>query len=156
MVELRLLTAPFAEPFVAELLALAERVFGAHDGTELRWKLGRMPDVTVHAGYERDEQRDTLVAFKLGYAATPERYYSWLGGVDPRGRRQGIARRLMEAQHAWARARGYRAVETGALVDNTAMLALNLQFGFRIIGMYQRTGTARAVRAMLLKNLTDI
>lgn len=100
MFALRLLAAPFDEPFVAELIALAERVFGACDGSELRWKLAHMPEVT--------------------------------------------------AQHAWVRARGYRTVETGALVDNAAMLTLNLQFGFRIIGMYQRTGTARAV---MLKDL---
>ncbi|HKP60378.1 MAG TPA: GNAT family N-acetyltransferase [Polyangiales bacterium] len=147
MIELRLSTPPFDEQFIAALHALAERVFGPFDETELRWKLARMPDVTVHAAFEQD----ALVGFKLGYAAAPQRYYSWLGGVDPRLHRQGIARRLMAAQHAWAREHGFRSVETGALVDNAAMLTLNLQTGFRIFGMYQRTGTARA---LLLKDLS--
>lgn len=146
MIELRLLTAVFEEPFVTEIVTLAERVFGAYDGTELRWKIARMPEVTVHAAYERD----VLVAFKLGYATTSARYYSWLGGVDERVRRQGVARRLMVAQHTWAEAQGYRAIETAALADNAAMLALDLQSGFRVIGLYQRTGTARV---MLLKDL---
>ncbi|HMI94703.1 MAG TPA: GNAT family N-acetyltransferase [Polyangiales bacterium] len=147
MTELRLFTAPFDGALIVELEALVARVFGAFDGVdELRWKLERMPELALHAACDGD----ALVAFKLGYAATPVRYYSWLGGVDPRYRRQGIARRLMDAQHAWALAHGYRAIETGALVDNAAMLMLNLQVGFRVIGMYQRTGTARA---MLLKDL---
>lgn len=146
MIELRLVLPPFDEPFITALHALAERVFGTYDDTELRWKLARMPDVTVHVALEQG----ALVGFKLGYATAPQRYYSWLGGVDPRLHRQGIARRLMAAQHARAREHGYRAVETGALVDNAPMLTLNLQVGFRIIGMYQRTGTARA---MLLKDL---
>jgi GNAT superfamily N-acetyltransferase len=146
MVELQLLTAPFAEPFPSELHALAERIFGEYDGAELRWKLEHMPDMTVHVARDGD----ALVAFKAGYAATPTRYYSWLGGVDPAYRRQGLARRLMDSQHAWARAHGYNGIETGSLVDNAAMLTLNLQFGFRIIGMYQRTGTARA---LLFKDL---
>jgi hypothetical protein len=52
--------------------------------------------------------------------------------------------------HTWAAAHGYQEVETGALVDNAAMLILNLQVGFRVIGMYQRTGP---VRTVLLKAL---
>jgi len=147
MTELRLVTAPFGSALVGELEALVDRVFGAFDGVaELRWKLERMPDITLYIASDGDD----LIAFKLGYALTPTRYYSWLGGVDQRYRRQGIARRLMDAQHAWASAHGYRAIETGALVDNAAMLILNLQVGFRVFGTYQRTGTART---MLLKDL---
>jgi GNAT superfamily N-acetyltransferase len=156
MLDYRLLTAPFDQGLEPELYALCLRVFGAIDGAqaavtvfreELTWKLARMPDVTIHTA--RDET-DTLIAFKIGYAATPARYYSWLGGVDPAHRRLGIARQLMDAQHAWARGAGYRAVETGAISTNKAMLSLNLAVGFRVIGLYDRSGEPRVV---MLKEL---
>ena len=47
-------------------------------------------------------------AYKIGYAMTQTKYYSWLGGVRPDQRRQGLASELMERQHNWAAAQGYQ------------------------------------------------
>ncbi len=44
----------------------------------------------------------SLVGFKLGYCRRPQLHYSWLGGVHPEARRQGLARKLMIHQHEWA------------------------------------------------------
>src|SRR5262245_27281090 len=100
MIDYRLQTAPFQDSLVTELHVLTELVFGRFDREEMRWKLARMPDFALHAAYAGGE----LVGFKAGYAATHNRYYSWLGGVREDFRRQGIARHLMDAQHAWAKA----------------------------------------------------
>lgn len=75
-----------------------------------------------------------LVGFKLGYQRRPKRLYSWLGGVHPDVRRQGLARQLMVEQHNWASANGYRFVDTQTQATNPAMLILNLQSGFTICG----------------------
>ena len=74
------------------------------------------------------------VGFKLGYEQLREEFYSWLGGVHPEYRRRGIARDLLLKQHEWCRRTGYACVSTEALNDNAAMLALNLEHGFRIVG----------------------
>lgn len=71
----------------------------------------------------------------MGYAHTPTRYYSWLGGVDADYRRQGIALDLMSRQHVWLAANGYQSVETGARQDIYAMAELNLTSGFQVVGI---------------------
>ena len=78
----------------------------------------------------------TPVGFKLGYERSAGQCYSWLGGVHPDYRRQGIARELMRQQHAWAREAGYRAVTTETENRFRAMLLLDLQEGFDIVGTY--------------------
>lgn len=83
--------------------------------------------------------RTVFGAVELDYAE------SWLGGVVSEYRRRGLARNLLELQHAWASERGYLFVETGAVKDNTAMLSLNLSAGFEIIGNYARTATPRVI-----------
>ena len=75
-----------------------------------------------------------LVGFKLGYAMTESKYYSWLGGVHVGSRRNGIARQLMRLQHEWAQERGYALLETSTDQGNVAMSLVNLQEGFAVCG----------------------
>ena len=93
-VSYQLLRAPFSEPLIGEIHGLAEKVFGTGIDDGGAWRFENMPDFQARVG-------EQLVGFKLGYAHTPTRYYSWLGGVDPEYRRQGIAGGLMHRQHAW-------------------------------------------------------
>ena len=76
-----------------------------------------------------------LVGFKLGYAVTSERYYSWLGGVHPCYQRRGIAANLMEQQHQWVRSAGYSVIETELIQTNHAMAKLNEATGFTAAGV---------------------
>ena len=138
---------PFDGAFVADLGAVAERIFGAIDLEQFMWKLERLPEVAFHTA--RD---GAWVGFKLGYAETPTRFHSWLGGVVDTHRRRGIASRLMQAQHEWAVSRGYEAIETSALPTNFGMLALNLRHGFHVIGTYVRDGSPRVLMRKVLKN----
>ena len=48
------------------------------------------------------------VGFKFGYELNSSDFYSWLGGVLPNYRQQGIARALLEEQERWARANLYQ------------------------------------------------
>jgi GNAT superfamily N-acetyltransferase len=140
---------PFDRGLVEEIGDLAEAIFGTVDRDGMRWRIERMADVSLVLA--RDGA--ALVGFKLGFAVELRRYHSWLGGVRADHRRQGIALGLMEAQHAWARERGYQDVDTGTVPDNVAMISLNLRQGFRIIGMYERPGAGP--RVMMLKRLTE-
>jgi GNAT superfamily N-acetyltransferase len=71
---------------------------------------------------------------KLAYAKHRTLLYSWLGGVRADRRGQGLAARLMSAQHAHARAAGYAGVETSTRQGNAAMAIANLKAGFVITG----------------------
>ena len=93
-----------------------------------------MPDVTVFTMYDANR----LFGYKAGYASAHDRYYSWLGAVDPDFQRQGIARRLMQAQHHWLDASRFTLLETQVARTNKAMLELNLSSGFQISGEFSK------------------
>lgn len=92
-----------------------------------------------------------VVGYKLGYRRNPEVFYSWLGGVVPRHRRQGVARELLERQHAWCRESGYRRVRTDTTNAFKEMLLLNVRAGFDVIGTYQ--DAERGLTIMLERTL---
>ncbi|MFC4767956.1 GNAT family N-acetyltransferase [Effusibacillus consociatus] len=75
-----------------------------------------------------------VVGYKIGYERKLGHFYSWLGGVDPSFRKQGIASELMRRQHEWCRRNGYRSVRTHTKNKWRDMLILNIRHGFDIIG----------------------
>lgn len=95
---------------------------------------------------ECDETGD-VIGFKVGYEDRPRRFYSWLGGVLPTREGEGIGSALMTAQHDWARAQGYKVVRTHTTNERKRMLALNVRYGFDVIGTVhpRRGGLLRIV-----------
>lgn len=120
-----------SDQVISEVQALAVSEFGSYSETEGDWRFKHMPDFSLF------EARidGMLIGFKIGYAHTKVRYYSWLGAVDSRFRRNGIGRELMNRQHLWLRDRGYLSVETSARQSNFAMAQLNLASGFKVVGI---------------------
>lgn len=114
----------------AELLALCRAVFPDFAPDYLT---DRLPHLNAPALFLTRDAEGGLTGFKLGYRRGTL-FYSWLGGVRPDARRQGLARQLMLAQHRWARENGYQHVETRTRASNNAMIILNLQCGFSIAG----------------------
>ncbi len=114
-----------------ELLPLCAEIFKPFSASYLTERIERVDDPVLIAARR---QSGCLVGFKLGYRRRSQLLYSWLGGVHPEARRQGLARKLMEQQHEWARHHGYQFIETHTQAVNNAMLILNLQAGFKICG----------------------
>ncbi|NHM32092.1 GNAT family N-acetyltransferase [Neobacillus terrae] len=77
-----------------------------------------------------------VAGYKIGYELYKRKFYSWLGGVDPDCRNQGIGSKLMEVQHQYLREHGYRIVQTITKNKWRNMLILNLKHGYDIIGTY--------------------
>lgn len=92
---------PVAESLVVELLHLSLTVFGSEDRLDGTWRIQHMPDFSSFSA----RGGEALIGFKLGYALTSKRYYSWLGGVHPEFQRDGVARELMQRQHSWIASR---------------------------------------------------
>lgn len=128
--------ASFSEAFVSEFRELTKRIFGkAADESwldSLKWRLERMPDVSVFVA----ETDSRWIGFKAGYAIAQDRYYSWLGGVDPDFRKRGVAKELMGEQHKWLRGTRFQLLETHVEQDNSAMIQLNIDSGLRITGLF--------------------
>ena len=138
--DIQLHQAPFDPAFTIQFTTLTQLAF-KNDATQtwingLNWRLTNMPDVTVFTIYEGDH----LIGYKAGYATAFDRYYSWLGAVHPDFQRQGIARRLMQAQHDWLAASRFTLLETQVAKVNNAMLDLNLSSGFQISGEFSKKG----------------
>ncbi|WNB92797.1 GNAT family N-acetyltransferase [Bacillus sp. NEB1478] len=94
---------------------------------------------------------DQVIGFKAGYELKPSKYYSWLGGVHPDFRNNGIAGKLMEMQHKWCSSNGFNIIQTKTKNKWKSMLILNLKHGFDIIGTY--TDSKGEPKIILEKNL---
>lgn len=87
-----------------------------------------------------------IVGYKIGYALNSNQFYSWLGGVEDDYKRQGIASKLMERQHRLLKEKGYNVVRTHTKNKWRAILLLNIQSGFDIIGIYtDKEGEAKII-----------
>ena len=138
---------PISAGLAEELISLSADVFGSVDRTDELWRFENMPDLTCFEA--RMDER--LVGFKLGYAVTSLRYYSWLGGVQPSFRRLGIARELMTRQHEWIGSRGYQQIETEAVQDNQGMTQLNGSAGFVAVGTKRTESDSRIIYRKTLR-----
>ncbi len=124
------------EPYLASLLDLLTSLFVSQSRSEI------LSDLTYQSA---QTGLQTLVAVgngqvvgcKLGYERKPGQYYSWLGGVHPDVRGQGIASELMRQQHEWCRQNQYHTIRTQTYNQWREMLILNLRYGFDIIGTTQ-------------------
>lgn len=124
-------TSEDVEP-VLHLLAAALESSVAELSTDLRYQQARQ-SVQAWVTFSKGQ----VVGCKLGYERKPGHYYSWLGGVHPSFRGQGIARELMLQQHAWCAQQGYHRIRTQTYNQWRAMLLLNLRVGFDIVGTVQ-------------------
>jgi GNAT superfamily N-acetyltransferase len=134
--DFQMLNAPWNEATQATLLELYEAIFATPPSAHMLDRLAHRHDFLLILAKDRVTGKAT--GFKLGFRDSPDTYYSWLGGVLPAARGQGLARRMMEYQHEWAAARGYTYIRTNTLNQWRAMLILNLQAGFDIIGTERR------------------
>lgn len=93
-----------------------------------------------------------LVGFKAGYALDETKYYSWLGAVSARFRKLGVAQALMQEQHAWAKTKNYKLMQTKSDNRHKAMMTLNLKAGFDIVGTEQ-TSLSPVLKILFEKKL---
>lgn len=94
-----------------------------------------------------------VVAYKIGYALSDTTFYSWLGGVLPQYRRQGIATKLREYQESWAKQAGYLEIEVKSMNCFPAMLTLLITNGYHIFG-YEHGETKSTGKIRFYKTLT--
>lgn len=129
------------------LLELHKCIFGASD--ELIIQMQGKDDLLINIAMDSGR----VVAYKIGYSLCRGKFYSWLGGVDPAYRNLGIASTLMEKQHTYLKANGYKVVQTKTKNKWRSMLILNIKSGFNIIGTY--TDDKGEPKIILEKRLND-
>lgn len=148
MIDYRLHASALGETVISEIWGVLKVCFDPGPSVNFAARVGekRKPmALTARDG-------DRVVGFKLGYERTREEFYSWLGGVLPDYRRRGIAAELLKRQHAWCVDTGYPTVTTEVVNRNVAMLKLNLDHGFMIVGT---RADDNGLKVLLSKQLAD-
>ena len=93
-----------------------------------------------------------MIGYKIGYQIRDDYFESWVGGVIPAYRRQGIAKHLIEQQHRWCTEQGFSYINTLTSGDNQAMLIANLNAGYQVVGTYHdRNQTLKVILQKTLK-----
>lgn len=119
------------------LLSLEEKIFETPLSREvLLRELVSRPNLHILVAFVGEEPAGYKIGFE--YHSDHEYFYSWNGGVIAEFRRQGIARALMEEQHRWAKANGFRYIRTQTKNKYRNMLLLNIRFGFDVTGVYKK------------------
>jgi ribosomal protein S18 acetylase RimI-like enzyme len=125
------LSAPISEAQAAQVALVFESAFGHRPASQFVDRLNEKQKLlVVVAG------RDSVDGFKIGYERFRGVFFSWLGGVMPGCRRQGIARALLREQHRICSDLGYREIQTETYADSNRMILLNLREGFEIYGTH--------------------
>lgn len=131
MVDIKIFTA-FDDKILADIFTLEEAIFDKALGADYILADSKNRH-NLYGLIVYDDGKP--VAYKVGYEASPKVFYSWLGGVLPNHRGQGIAKRLMQQQHEFARECGYKRVRTHTFNKFKTMIILNIKTGFDIVGL---------------------
>ena len=76
---------------------------------------------------------DMPVGFKIGYDRYKDgSFYSWMGGVIPKFRRNGVARQLANCQESWAKDNSYSYIQMKTRKKHKSMIKFLLKRGFLI------------------------
>lgn len=93
------------------------------------------------------------IGFKLGYDRYSDgSFYSWLGGVLPGFRRNGVADRLQIRQESWAKEQGFQRVLVKTRNKFQNMIRFSIAHGYQIIG-FKEKGMIKDYRVVLQKEL---
>lgn len=115
-----------------EILEVYKSVFEDYKLEFFKERIHQKEDLVIALCYEYK----SLIAFKIGYRYNESTFYSWVGGVLPSYRQQGIAKHLAHMQEEAVIKKGYRKLRTKSMNKFRPMMILNLKNGFDIVQVY--------------------
>lgn len=114
----------------ALLQELEQMIFQNHRVTDEKLDRIRNNQPVFLVAYDRKRP----VGFKLGYVIPDtSTFFSWLGGVHPDYRRQGIAQKLLERQELLAREMGMNKIYFTSYDRFPAMIKLGKKNGYKLV-----------------------
>ncbi len=120
------------ENILQDMVNLYSNIFEDADIIFFNQRIEAQPELFSVLAYDTE----TLVGFKMGYPYKDNTFYSWIGGVLPKFRQQGIAIQLALLQEQWAKTNGFTKLRTKSMNRFRAMMILNLKNGFNITNVY--------------------
>ena len=131
---------------VVQLSSAIPEFLNPHGPEEYHRRLDGVPHLILVA-YVAEQP----VGFKVGYERDGF-FYSWMGGILSKFRRNGIAKALADQQESWARANGYNSITFKTRNSHKGMLIFALKNGFDIVGFKEKE-TIATNRILLRKPL---
>jgi predicted GNAT superfamily acetyltransferase len=131
-----------------EILKVYQLVFEDYKLDFFKERIHQKKEVLIGLCYFQE----TLIGFKIGYLYNHDTLYSWVGGVLPNYRKQGIAQQLLTQQHTIAIKKGYKKIRTKSMNKFKPMIILNLKNGFDITQVY--TNDSNQTKIVFEKDLT--
>lgn len=98
------------------------------------------------------ESGTTILGFKIGYALNKHQFYSWIGGVRPEFRQQGVAGALRQYQERWATQQLFSEIHVKSMNRFPVMLSMLINNGYHISG-YDDLGTPQTSKIHFVKEL---
>jgi predicted GNAT superfamily acetyltransferase len=127
--------------------------FKGLDPTKVTGRAGEDSILLVAEVAEAEVAEDRrTVGFKLGYPLSANTFYSWIGGVSPAYRGQGIARTLLEMQEALVRKQGYSVIRVKSMNRFPGMLHLLISAHYQVVDV-EKGGDAGLSKIVFEKNL---
>ena len=78
------------------------------------------------------EAEGKAIAFKIGYPLSQNEFYSWLGGVLPEYRKEGVAQQLLDYQERWVRDKGYMKLSVKSMNRYPSMIRFLVKNKYQI------------------------
>lgn len=89
-------------------------------------------DKLIVVAYASDKPAGYLVSYdKFGDGS----FYLWMAGVDPKYRRKGILKTMIEYSEKWAKRKGYKKIKIKTRNNRREMLAYLVKYGFSFTGV---------------------
>lgn len=132
---------------ISKLLKLYAVIFSDADTLFFKQRISEHKDLYAVLVFNQDE----LIGFKIGYPYNDVTFYSWIGGIHPDYRKQGIASKLAELQEVYAKTKGFEKLRTKSMNTYKPMMILNLKNGFDINKIY--TNVKGQTKIVFEKNL---
>ncbi len=128
---------------IEEIVALSKQIpefTNPYGAEEYHRRLNRAKHLILIAEIEA-----IPAGFKVGYERFDDNsFYSWMGGVHPEFRQEGVAKALAEYQQQWAREQGYRSIRLTTRNRHRNMLIFAIKDGFQIVDFRPRAEVAES------------
>lgn len=125
---------------------LIPEFWDAYEEAEYHKRLSHTPHLILVA-FEENQP----IGFKVGYERE-DYFYSWMGGILPEYRKQGVAKALAEYQENWAKEKGYTTIVFKTRNYLKGMLIFAMKNGFHIIDI-EKHSEIEQHRILLQKKL---
>ena len=121
-----------SKKLLQEILIVYKSIFDDYKLNFFKERIHKKEDILMILCYQQKQ----LLGFKIGYRYNDITFYSWVGGVLPENRGNGIAKQLAQLQEQRVKEKGYQTLRTKSMNRFKPMMILNLKNGFDITNIY--------------------